>query len=250
MALYNYSADVTSIVVYGIGDFHIGSPECNMGLVEQTIQRVLDTENTFAILLGDLIDNALVNSKSDVYTATMQPGKQIKKVAEIISPLIQNRRVLAVLDGNHEARTARSCGISPSSVLCDILGVSKLYTPTTALIRIKMFETMWTIYAAHGSGGGSTIGAKANALERRGRIAEVADVIMAGHTHVPMAFKEGIIRIDKDGNEFIANRLFLNCGSCLGYRGSYGDTAGFVPSVYGYPGVVLYSDGRDPRAVF
>ena len=238
-------ANMASVKVYAVGDLHIGSPDCNNLRVKRILNEIILTKNAYVIYIGDQIDNALMGSPSSVYTQRLSPQDQIAKVADFFRPHAEQGKILAIMDGNHEARSVRTAGLSPTALIAKILGIEDKYTPTTGIVRVGIGANVYTIYATHGSGGGGTIGAKTNAIERLTRIVD-ADVYVSGHTHEPFVFWRDFIRLDPlTGEERMATRIFANCGSCLNYRGSYGDGR-FAPSAYGYPCVEFFRDGRDP----
>ena len=244
---FNFTApaNMASAKVYIVGDLHVGSPDCNGLKVKRILNEITLAKNGYVIYIGDQIDNALLSSPSNVFHQRLSPQDQIAKVAELFRPHAEAGKILAIMDGNHEARSVRVAGLSPTALISKILGVEDKYTPTTAIVRVAIGPTTYTIYATHGSGNGGTIGAKTNAIERLTRIVD-ADVYAAGHTHEPFVFWRDFIRLDPlTGEEKMATRIFANCGSCLNYRGSYGDGR-FAPSAYGYPCIEFFRDGRNP----
>ena len=244
---FDYKFD-DNVAVYPLGDMHIGSPQCDMGLVQRAIDKVLSNKNYFCVLLGDQLDMALAGSKSDVYTATCTPGKAIIDVANKFRPLVEAGKVLAILDGNHEDRLRRMAGVSPSEMIAEILQRRDLYCPTTAVLKLTVRDRTSTVYCSHGNGGGARIGGKANALEKLSWVCD-ADVIMAGHTHTPMVFRNCKIDINtENGLETVRSRLFVNCASCLTYLDSYGENKGYVPSSNVYPIVHFFKD-HDPAVI-
>ena len=102
----------------------------------------------------------------------------------------------------------------------------------------------YTILVTHGSGGGKTVGSKANRLADLVAIAD-ADVYLYGHTHQPMVFKEGFMRVDWR-NHSLSNvdRLFVNSGAFLDW-GGYAEQGQYRPSVISTPHIFL--DGNKRR---
>jgi predicted MPP superfamily phosphohydrolase len=240
---YNYDQH---IAIYPLGDMHIGSPNCDMDRVHRIIDKITEDDNLFCVLLGDQLDMALAGSKSDVYTATQTPGKAVIQVANLLRPLAERRKILAMMDGDHEERLARIAGISPTEMIAEMLGLQDKYTPTTAVLHFVCKNHSHVVYASHGNGGGGRIGGKANQLERLSWIID-ADVVMAGHTHTPMVFRQKYMKIDpQNGQRKETERLFINCASCLSYAGSYGDVKGYVPSSNIYPVLHFFPDKDRP----
>ena len=242
--LYNYQYE-DHVAIYPLGDIHLGSPNCNMELVHKYIDGIAEKPDCFCLLLGDLLDMALAGSKSDVYTATKAPGKAIVEAVELLRPLAEQHKILTIMDGNHEERLARIAGISPSEMIANMLGISNLYTPTTALLRFSCDNHSHLVYASHGNGCGGRPGSKINQLEKLSWITD-ADIIVAGHVHMPAVYRSRYIKLDpKTGVETEKERLFVNCASCLSYDGSYGDSKGYVASSNTYPIIHFFPD-REP----
>ena len=185
---YSIPANMRSAKVYMVGELHVGSPDLNSVKLKRIINEIIMTPNAYVIYIGDQIDNALFNCPSNVYTQRLSSQEQITRVAELFRPHADAGKILAIMDGNHEARSVRACGVSPTLMIAKILGIEDRYTPTTAIVRLAIGSQTYTIYATHGSSGGGTIGAKANALERLTRIVD-ADVYAAGHTHLEFLLK-------------------------------------------------------------
>ena len=72
------------IDILPLADVHVGSEEADINYIKFLINAVRDNESTFAILGGDLIDCALKGSVSDVYSATMNPQKQMDYVLDLL----------------------------------------------------------------------------------------------------------------------------------------------------------------------
>ena len=234
--------------LYIVGDLHIGSPDCDPDKVVKVLNAIKRDDCAYVVYIGDLMDCALTGSPSNVYKQKIAPGEQIAKVAELFRQHAEQGKIIAMLDGNHEGRLVRAAGVSPTSMIAKIIGVDHCYTPTTAVIRVIIGHSAYTVYATHGTGNGGTIGAKTNAIERLTRIVD-ADVYASGHTHEPFIFWRDFLRVDPiTGEERMTTRIFANCGSCLRYRGSYGDGR-YAPAAYGYPVITFYADGHPPEAM-
>ena len=96
-----------TIGVIPIGDTHIGEEQADIQAVKDVIKYVLENDNRYAILNGDLMNIALKSSKSDVYSDTMKPSQQLEYTARLFQPLADNGRILAIGTGNHEDRVLR-----------------------------------------------------------------------------------------------------------------------------------------------
>ena len=153
---------------------------------------------------------------------------------------------------NHESRTYRIAGIDILLNFCYRLGIEELYDPVSCLIflsfgtsrgRAKVRNT-FSIYHTYGTGGGKTVGAKANRLQNLSNVIH-ADVYIHSHTHTPMIFKEDYI-MTNCGNKGIKqiSRLFVNTNAYEGY-GGYGEVLGLKPSNHDYITIELSSNGYE-----
>ena len=234
-------------------DTHIGSPKCDRLYLQELVKYVKDTENAYAIIGGDVINNSTRASVGDVYEESLSPMEQIKSAAEIFRPI--KEKILCVTSGNHERRSYKTDGVDLLQFLCMELGIPDKYDPTACLCFIRFGADIkkgrnrrvcYTMYVTHGDGnGGRTIGGKANGLERRGQIVD-ADIIVTGHTHQPMAFQIMSYKADPYNNtatEF--TQLFVNANSFLSYE-NYAQLYGMRPSPKTAPRIIL--DGHKKKS--
>lgn len=230
----------------GISDVHIGDPHCNISIFRNLIRAVETDDDCYAVLLGDLCNTALATSKSDVYAETMPPKEQAKKAAEMLKPIAG--KILAVVPGNHEERISRNTGYDLTEGIAARLGIEELYRPASALLFLTVGSGQgaahgrpptYSIYMNHGSGGGATIGSKANGLEKQAKIIDT-DIIMRGHTHVPLVDKQPRFVVCKQNRTAeLREQLMVNTASCLEYPESYADRMCLQPGSNQYPVVHL-----------
>lgn len=231
-------------------DWHIGSPKCDLTHIKERINRVLNIDNAYCILGGDLINNAIISSVSDSYAESLSPQEQINYVVNLLRPLAEKGKILAIVSGNHEQRTWKSCGIDITLQIAVRLGLTERYDPVSCLLFVTFGmkrqgvrhtsdgQTLTTIYCTHGSGGGSTVGGKANQLRKRGSVID-ADIIITGHTHEPISFREARLTINRRAHTVSkVETLFVNASSDLGYE-NYVEKLGLPPSSNVSPVIVL-----------
>lgn len=224
-----------------------------MALIKQRIQAIQDDPYAYAILNGDLINNATRTSVSDVYAEKLSPMEQVKQCVDILSPI--KDRLIAATSGNHCLRTYKTEGIDIMHFVCAELGIADNYDFNGVLVFLRLGSDpkagrnskgeprrlCYTIYCTHGSGGGRTVGAKANALERRGDIIN-SDVCVVGHTHTPMVFRENALVVDKVSSTVRQKEtVYVNTGSTLEW-GGYSERMGLRPSSLANPVITLYGD--------
>ena len=229
-----------------IADLHIGDPACQMGMVKSLINDLVENENRYTILVGDLMNTASAGSKSDFYGETLKPSEQLQKCYEIFNPV--KNKILGIVSGNHEERISKSVGVDMTQLFASELGLSHLYSDTSGLIFLrfgqrkdnKKHKLTYSIYVNHGHGGGRRPGGKINALADFGSIID-ADCFIVGHTHLPATFKDRAFRITtQSGSAILRERLFVNTASSLDYSG-YGNRNGYQPASNSYP-VISFSN--------
>ena len=236
------------IEIHPMADLHIGDSQCDHKLIKERIEYIKNTPNAYCVLDGDLMDTAIASSIGDTYAATLQPMEQLQRCVEIFEPI--KDKILAVLSGNHENRVYKSDGIDITELMCRQLGISERYSPTTALLFIRIGNKrdnqnhrrseLYTAYVTHGGGGGRKEGGKVNRLADLACIVD-ADCYIHAHTHLPLIFKNAYFRVNC-GNSMVSlvDKLFVNTAASLDY-GGYGDKAGFKPASKRSP--VIYMHG-------
>jgi hypothetical protein len=97
----------------------------------------------------------------------------------------------------------------------------------------------------HGDGqGGRTIGGKANGLQRRGQIVD-ADIVVTGHTHAPLSFRDCCYKIDYQNSGIVKKeQLFVNASATLNYE-EYAELFGMKPSSKQSPVIILNGNKKE-----
>lgn len=245
--------ELDEIEILPLADFHIGDMMSDWDHIKSLLEYVRTKDNCYCVLGGDLMDTAIASSIGDTYAANLSPMSQIEMCVKLFEPI--KDKILAVCGGNHERRVYKSDGIDMTQVFCNQLGIGSRYTATTALLFIRfgkgdrkadkthpVRKMCYTVYLAHGSGGGRKEGGKLNRLADLAQIVD-SDVYICGHTHLPALFKTGYYRTNS-GNSSVqyVTKLFVNTASALNY-GGYGDVQGYKPGAKDYP-IIRLSGGK------
>lgn len=242
------------IEVHPMGDLHLGDVHCDYKRVMERIDYVLNTDNCYCLLTGDLMDAAIASSVGDTYSASLQPMEQLKQCVKIFKPLADKGKILAVCGGNHEHRIWKQDGIDITALMCTQLGIADRYSETTALLFIRFGDRgghhnhrkqRYTLYMSHGSGGGGKReGGKINRLADLASIVD-SDIYVMGHTHMPAIIRENFFRVNESTSTVTEiDRLFVNNSAALTF-GGYGDTQGFKPASRTSP--VIYLSGTERK---
>lgn len=249
--------ELLSVELHTFADEHLGDMCCDVKRLLQRIEYVKNTPNAYCILNGDIIDNATKTSIGDIYAQALNPMEQLARAVEIFEPLAKEGKILCITHGNHENRTYKNEGINLSYLLAKQLGLEDRYTPTSAVLFIRLGEETrgrkesksngkvrkicYTGYVLHGSGGGRKEGGKVNRLADMASIIDT-DFYIHSHTHLPIIMKQAFFRIDlRNSTVAIVDKLFVNTASNLNY-GGYGEYGEFKPNSKETP--VIYLNGR------
>jgi len=248
--------DRVEVVMYG--DTHDGDKFQDKRRVKRFLEEVKETENRYVIIGGDICNTATKGSVSDIYSEEFSPDEQIDRQCEALYPI--KDKILVFQRGNHEYRIWKESGV-------DIMGqiAKRIYGESDkaeyerrisndAYLMFLSFgkshgresrQTMYTFFGRHGHGGGSTMGGKANALERMSGVAD-ADIYIHLHNHAPIAFRQGFFRVNKfERMVEPCDKLFVNANAFLFY-GGYGARMGMKMASTVYPMIIL--DGRNKYA--
>ena len=238
---------VKDVEIRIFADLHIGDKHCDLEQIKREIEYVRTHPNCYAILNGDILNNATKTSVSDSYAELLSLMEQLTLFVELFEPI--KGKILAMTQGNHENRTYIKEGVDLTQVVAKQLGLEDRYSKTGSVLFLKVGECkshgkvypiVYSFYLLHGSGGGRKEGAKAIRLADMASIVDV-DVYLHSHTHLPMVLREGFYRTDLS-NCIVkyVDKLFVNTSAKLHY-GGYSEAFEFKPSSTTCP--VIYLSG-------
>jgi predicted phosphodiesterase len=121
--------------IYFINDLHYGSELFNDKKWNAFKAEVMSNDHAYVCWIGDLMENAVPNSKSDVLTQKHPPAEQKAWVTQQFKDF--GGKNIAVVPGNHEYnRTTKMCGLYPLYDCCLLAGIDDKYRNTIAFIDI------------------------------------------------------------------------------------------------------------------
>lgn len=196
------------IKIYPISDLHVGSAECNMRAWENFIDKVKSEDESYLIIAGDMLNNGLKSSVTNVYEEVMRPKMQQEYLYETLLPV--SKKIIAGCSGNHERRSLKDCDIDPLNVVFNRLGIGDVYRTQIAYVFLNTKDRYaengielsgskrpaYTIAVTHGHGGGSYIGGSGNKAEKFNYSFDGLDLLIVGHTHKPIMFPTRKIVLD------------------------------------------------------
>ena len=218
-----------------LGDMHIGDDLCDIKLIKETIDYVKNTKNCYVILNGDLLNNALKTSKSDVYKETMTMEEEQDLLIDLLKPI--KNKILVMATGNHEYRTNLIAGINPLKAVAYALDIKDRLVENSYVLDIGFGsynnnqKFVYTIYGIHGgNGSGRRAGNTVNALQDMALIVPNADLYIHSHTHTIINHSDMIFLHDKRTKKLKEHqRTFYNANAFLKY-GGYAEQKGYRPT--------------------
>lgn len=235
--------EIDSLTIIPISDVHIGDKKADLKAFKDTIERIKKEPNTYTILNGDLCNVALKNSKSDVYNDEMTPMEQVLKIIEFLEPI--KDKILVMSNGNHEERITKETSIDVLYLVAKQLRIEQVYSPSWWYLYLSFGESnkhkpvLYTATGYHGSGSGSTTGAKANRVKKMSQVV-LADIYLMSHVHEPINTK-GIIYVPDYQHRSVVRKemYYAVSNSFLEYEGSYAERMGLLPGNNGISEIKL-----------
>lgn len=234
--------------VFPLADVHWGDPKTDEGLFKRFVQYINEATNRYVIINGDLINNALKSSVSNVYNELYSPGQQKYMMAEILKPI--GDRILCIVPGNHEERSAKDSDTDITKDIAYMIGCEKKYRENGAYINVRFgkdrhgHKISYTGYIVHGTGGGRSAGAPANALEKL-TMSFIADFYVIGHMHRKLAFKNSYFKPNAIYSELEqCERAFVISPPWQDY-GGYAQRKMYTPQAKGAKPMILNGKTKD-----
>ena len=156
----------TAVLVY-ISDLHIGTFDLDINWLIEVTNYVLNTPNAKVLLLGDLLNTAILNAVSNMYEDIAYPQEQWQIAVDLFSSLSAQNKIIAICAGNHERRVYKQTGIETLRQFAHAIDAEKVYAPYYANIDLilKCADSPTgsftiPIVAHHGDGVGNISGVK------------------------------------------------------------------------------------------
>lgn len=222
-----------NLKLYVLSDMHIGDANADISTLKKIIQFIKDTPECYCILLGDILNTALKNSKSDIYSETLNIMDAQKLALELLSPI--KDKIIAMTPGNHENRVWREVGVDLSLWLAEKLGLQDKYRNNGLALTLQFGKDVngnqfrLNIFGQHGSRGGRKLGSSMNALEELDQIVTNADIYIMGHTHQNLQGARVGFVFNTQGNIEKRSKYYFNSPSVMTY-GGYAYEKGYKPS--------------------
>jgi hypothetical protein len=227
------------------GDEQLGHVTCDEARIVKDIAWVEKNPQCLVMLLGDAIDAATDRSPGSLRENKVAPIKQATQYIQMHQSI--RDRIVGYVGGNHERRIdkALSEGGAGVRLIADGLSTPDHRIPFSSgilLLDAYWRGHLWTFTLFHGAGAAATAGSKVQRLQRNLMLTDSL-ITLSGHLHDEMKTSRRFVTRYKNGVK-ITKQTALQCGSYLGYMGSYGEVAGMSPTGPDMIVIELLADGR------
>lgn len=221
-------------------DVHYGHAKHRKEKFQSYIDWIRRSPNVYAILGGDLMENAIDDGRGMSYDQSENPHSQLDDMTKLLAPIAH--KILFSVPGNHEERTFKKTGIDVARVFADRLEIPYFSGPVFCSILANGHK--WTVFAQHGRGNSQTKGGKMNMASRPASFVSNVDFIVCGHVHDRVSEAQTII-VEDSANFRLAykNQWTVIAPAFLGWMDTYAYRAGYRPPSLGGVAIYLYEDG-------
>lgn len=229
------------LVIAPLFDLHYGHETHNFEKLMSYINWIKESPNVYAILGGDLMENAVDDGRGMTYDQSEKPMTQLDRLTELLAPIAH--KVLVSVPGNHEARTEKKTGIDVAKVLADRLGIPYFSGPVTMSVMANTYK--WSFYIFHGFGNSQTKGGKMNIASRPKGWTGLIHFFVSGHTHDCIAESEtAIVEDPLNCRLMFLKQWTVVAQAFLGWYNTYGYKAGYKPPSQGGVSMELFDNGN------
>lgn len=214
--------------IYFIHDVHFGSELFDEKKWNKLKNKILNDENAYVCIIGDVLENAIPNSKSDVFTQTRSPAEQKEWAIQQFKDF--GTKILAVVPGNHEHnRTTKVSGMYPLYDVCLLAGMGEKYRDTIAYLDVAVGKYRGRTTRQTHYFGQIQHNAKDLKTIHSSDYTDGIDFFANGHDHEPKD-KPRAKNVFDPHNKLVYKRNIecINCGSFCVY-GGYGAKGSMRP---------------------
>ena len=258
-----YRSKTEWIKIIPIGDIHLGDKNCDYDYLKKLIKWIEEKDNRYTILMGDLINFvAHFDRRYDPDTVDYRfptPESEYKEIRKLFTPLAEKGRIISCLEGNHEAVCKKHAIFDVTRNLAHDLRIN--YGGYCTFVRLQFRRLgregqvnrrrSLILFATHGNGFGSRMGAKINRVEDLTRYID-ASIYLHAHNHSLAVFPMVKLSCDSRGNIVQKKIIGANTGCFLKSweKGitSYAERKGYGPSKVGVVKIMIRPENLDIHA--
>ncbi len=226
--IFKTKRELPYVDIYFIHDVHYGSELFDNKKWEGIKNKILQDDKAFVCFVGDLMENALPNSKSDMFSQKYSPAEQKEWAIEQLKAF--KDKTIAVVPGNHEYnRTTKMSGLYPLYDCCLLAGIGDKYRDTIAFIDIGVGISKKNSKKQVHYFGQIQHKAKDIKAVHSSDYTDGIDFFASGHDHEAKDKPRAKLVFDKHNKViFKRNIECINCGSFCFY-GGYGSKGAYRP---------------------
>lgn len=188
--------DFKYLNVYPLGDVHIGSKEFDAELFNEWIEMVKNDPYGVVVIIGDIMNMGLRNSKSNVYEESLSPMEQKELCYELLEPI--SHKIIGGCSGNHEYRSVKEVGMNPLYDVFCRMRIEDKYRENACFIKLTVGKQginpiTYGVVLTHGSSKSKD--------EKWTYGVDGCDCFISGHTHDAIHKPLGKIRMDLSHNK-------------------------------------------------
>ena len=222
---HHFDSDINIIP---ISDVHLGAREHMNMAWQKFCEKVVNEPNTYIVLVGDLLNNGVKDSVTNVYNEVYMPSEAKRIMTSMLKPIAKAGKILAVTSGNHERRNS-AYDNDITYDICTCLDIEHLYRENACFIKLQFGEKngngaknpTYVLCVTHGSGGGAMYGSTVNRKTNFAYAIDGLDALITGHDHKPFDVFPSKIKIDPHNNNVIMKHFVVMSASSWLEYGDY-----------------------------
>ncbi len=242
-----------SIILVPLADTHIGDPNFTEPLFKEYVEYIVRTPNAYTILNGDICNLPTRISPSDLFSQQYTPQGSLDKARVLLSKL--KGKCLGVVDGTHEDRIQKFCGLCPGAILAEDLSTKEVpsyYSSDGLYLKVYFGEmgnrqNCFFVYATHGWVNARKMGGVVLSMEELA-YAIHADVYITSHSHRMEVHKLNYMMPSFKGNALLPTpKTLISTGAFLEYGKGYAIKKGYQSPHPGTVKIELKLKGNEKR---
>lgn len=160
------------------GDLHVGSPDTDYARIEQEVEMIVNTPQSYAMLMGDLVDGMFFNPGQ--FLQMEQSPEQFNYTHALVEYLAAHNKILVGWGGDHD-NWAKKMGLSAYAKFAEVAKAHYMYG--LGYVTLKLGEHDYYLAGAHRLPGNSIYNNVHPARRAMNEKARGADIVVHGHTH-------------------------------------------------------------------
>lgn len=199
-----------------MGDLHFGNPNTDNKRIQQEVEAIKNTPNSFVMMMGDLVDGIFWGGASQ-----SEQNQTLSEQHGFIRSLFKELRgkVIAGVSGEHDSKWASKSGADPYDIMTGETGAP--YIRGIAEIGVNIGDFLYKIVAAHKMRGHSMYNKNHPTFRMEKFNIQGGDVYVSAHNHQKQIAQETLR--DFDGSREVTHVAIgpYKTGD------EYGDRSGF-----------------------